>query len=121
MQTSRVELTQWEESERPITGRFFVVVGGILVPLVILLWGLSCVVRQEALLMGPRGGTMLYGIDAIAMGVALIALGGVIHFQCFWDGLYDSTCASARGKLTCLLLMGLCSYFLCFRMLPGLF
>lgn len=122
MESGHYQESRWaqQQQEREIVGPFFIWGGGVLFPLVILMYGLSCILRQEALLMGPRTGTMLYGIDAAAMGIGLLALAILVHIQCFWDGQYDSTLPAARGKLVCLAIMGLCAYFLCFRMLPGL-
>lgn len=121
MESGHFEQSGWtREPEREMVGPFFVWGGGIVFPVIIAAYGLSCIARQESLLMGPRGGTMLYGIDAIAMGIALLGLAVLIHLQCFWDGRYDSTRPAARGKMICMAVMGACAYFLCFRMLPGL-
>jgi hypothetical protein len=118
---SHVDLPQWVESEeeRPIAGPWLIWGGGVLAPALIAVYGLACILGQEAILLGPRGGMMVYGIDAAAVGCAVIALAGMLHFFCFWDSRFDSTRQGARGKFCCLCVMGACAYFLCFRLMLG--
>jgi hypothetical protein len=70
-------------------------------------------------MVGQRATVVFYGGNAIAIGIGMLALAGLLHCQLFWDSLYDSTRLGAGSKFLCLLVMGVCAYYLCFQM--GLF
>lgn len=111
---------EWEEpAGRPAPGWFAIWIGGVVAPILIGLYGGGCILSQEVTMIGQRVTVMFYGGNAIAIGIGMIALAGLLHCQLYWDSLYDSTRLGAGSKFFCLLVMGACSYCLCFRM--GLF
>lgn len=120
MPWERAEAPHWEHAqgtERPLCGPGFIWFGGIALPLLLNLYGIMCIMAGEAVLLGPSGNIVLRDINATFCGIGLMALGGVLHCQCFWDGIYGSTKACARRKLMCLMLLGVCAYAICLRML----
>ena len=99
----------------PTPGPITILVGGIVIPILLVLYALSCIIWQEVGYSAYNASVTFYGSSAISIGIGIIALAGLLHCQFFWDSLYDSTLAGARSKLICLTIMGICTYYICFR------
>lgn len=104
------------ECDRPIVGPLTRWLGGVLMPLLLSLYGLHCALSMEAVI-GTHTPFRLFGENAIAFGLGVMAVALLIHLSLFWDSLYDSTRICARGKFACFAIVGLCAYFLCVRLL----
>ena len=60
--------------------------GGVLAPIILALIGLRACLTRQATLPGRCGSGMgLTGAPAVALGVAIIAIGLHLHFACFWS------------------------------------
>lgn len=92
-------------------------IGGVILPLLVSLYALACIAQQQVLIYGSRVYVNLHGASAVLFSIGVIGLAGLLHLQCFWDSLYGSTRASARSKLMCMLVTGICAYALCYQLL----
>lgn len=76
-----------EEPQGDETTRLF---GGILAPLPFVIYGLMCIVNRVGAV--PARGhynILLYGIDAVILGVACLSFAATLHFHYYW-GLSES-------------------------------
>jgi len=62
--------------------------GGILAPLPFVLYGLLCIINRIGAVPGRHGQTLLYGTDAIILGVTCLSGAAMLHFHYYW-GLSD--------------------------------
>ena len=62
-------------------------------------YGVRCVALGRAWLPGRQGGIELVGATALALGIAYVALGALLHFSCFWEEHPKLWRFSAAGKL----------------------
>ena len=123
MRVPRVDLPQWvlePRPERPVCGPVLMGVVGIVIPILLVVYGVTGLLRGEALAIGYGGVFSLYGLNAAVYAIAAIAMAVLLHRAALWDNLRGSTPAGARIKFLCLFTMGLSAYVLCIRMLPGL-
>lgn len=59
--------------------------GGVLAPLPFAGYGLLCMINRIGTVPGRRGdATVLSGIDAVVLGVALLCFAALLHFHFFW-------------------------------------
>ncbi len=122
MQLPRAVLPQWDRParERPLVGPVFVAFWGVAFPALAGLYGLACILRQEAMVVGGQDVVMLHGINAQVAGLALLAAAAIFHVQCFWNVIYDSNPLAARVKLVFMGVLGFSAYFLCYHMLTNM-
>src|SRR5688500_17742299 len=76
----------WTES--PSTGFMPKYVLGLAIPLALASFGAWCVIMQRAWLRSEHGTMTLGGSDAIALGIATIALAGFLHSHYFWGNVF---------------------------------
>jgi len=87
----------WED--QPGQGFFYKWVLGVVVPLLIVIYGVHAVFRRETDFSG-RGMTMtLHGMNAVSMGTAAISLGLFIHCHSFWGNIYNQAWFAVLGKI----------------------
>ncbi len=91
--------------------RFSKIIGGFIVPLVPLLWGLTAMITQKAVLPGRHGsGSLpLHGIDAVLFGAALICLGIFLHIHYYWT-VSERLCRWADLAKVLIGLLGLAAF-----------
>jgi hypothetical protein len=95
----------WED--QPGQGFFYKWVLGVVVPLLIVMYGVHAVFRREADFSG-RGATMtLRGMNAVSMGTAAISLGLFIHCHYFWGNIYNQAWFAVLGKI-----LGACGFII---------
>lgn len=122
MRVPRVELPHWvlePRPDRPVCGPVLMGVVGIVIPILLVVYGITGLFRGEALAIGYGGVFGLYGLNAAVYSIAAIATAVLLHRAALWDNLRGSTPAGAKLKFLCLFTIGLCAYVLCIRMLPG--
>lgn len=60
--------------------------GGIIAPLVLIIFGLKACITQTAILIGKNSSPLdLTGNTAVAMGIALLSIAFFLHFHFFWS------------------------------------
>ena len=74
--------------------------GGLIVPAVMLSYGIkSCILQKSVLFGGRRHGMTLDGSEAVAMGITWICLGLFLHFHLFWPTLKRLYIFTDLGKI----------------------
>jgi hypothetical protein len=84
--------------DQPSQGWFHQWVLGCLVPLLLAIHGLRAVVLQYAETHG-RDTMTLVGKNAIAYGIAVVAIALFMHCHYFWGNLYDQIWFAVLGKI----------------------
>ena len=102
----------------PPYGRPTLWIGGILLPVLVSLYGAGCILTQYILITYRTGVVSYTGDSAAAIGVGLIAIAGIIHCQLFWDGIFGSTRAGARSKMFCLFVLAGSVLYVCYNLGP---
>lgn len=81
-----IRIPQFELDEDPPSDAWSKWAIGLVVPCLILLYGVSRIVFKQAVLYGTRGRSMpLGGWDAVALGVAIVAVALFLHSRYFWS------------------------------------
>lgn len=60
-------------------------VWGLAVPLVLVGYGISCIVARQASIFTRRGLTEVVGSTAVAVGIAYAAIGLLVYVHCCWE------------------------------------
>ena len=118
----RLEMPHWVAGpviERSLYGPGLIWGAGAAAPAGLAVYACICIGSARAVMMGYAEPFVLYGPNAVIFGVSMLAMAVLLHGACFWDSLFESTRTCARIKLTCIIVMGVCAYALCFRMLSG--
>jgi hypothetical protein len=76
--------------------------GGIIIPVALLAYGISRIVVRHAIL-GGRIPIDLHGPTAVALGIASLSLGVFLHCHYFWGNLYHLSAAAVLGKIVALI------------------
>ena len=66
-------------------------------PLIVLGYGVRAAMIHQATFGRPP--IMLHGINAVALGVAAIALAGFLHCHYFWGNIYNQAWFAVLGKI----------------------
>ena len=77
--------------------------GGILIPLAHIAYGLSCLITRHGVLPGNRASMELTGSNAIALGLATMSIGLFLHTHYFWGNLYHLAAWAVAGKIVSLI------------------
>jgi hypothetical protein len=77
--------------------------GGIVVPLIVGLYGLTCCLLHEAVFAGKNASIDLSGKTAVVFGFALISGAWFLHFHYFWPVLKRLCVFADFGKTLSLL------------------
>jgi hypothetical protein len=77
---------------------------GVVVAAGAVVYGVSCIVSRSGTMIGELGSLQLRGLNAVALGVAVVSAGLLLHCHFFWGSIRD--CAwTTVGKL-----IGLCGF-----------
>ena len=71
---------------------------GIVLPLVLIGYGIWCFAAGHGVLWGEYTRLDLYGIKAIALGTASLSLGIFLHCHYFWGNIYHLAPFAVAGK-----------------------
>ena len=71
--------------EPPIVVAFAKLGLGIVIPTLVLLYGVSCVVNQHALIIARGGFSRISGLPALSAGIAYVAVAMIIYVHICWD------------------------------------
>jgi len=92
----------WEDF--PNGGPFGKWLGGMLLPLCAVAYGLSCLISGHGIFPGGQSGPMdLSGPSAVAFGTAVIAVGTFLHCHYFWGNIYHLSAWALLGKIVSLI------------------
>lgn len=72
----------------PSGGRTKQWVAGVVIPLIIITYGVVCLKTGSTTLPGRRTSIELHGTEGITLACAYLALGAFLHFHYFW-GLHE--------------------------------
>lgn len=72
--------------------------GGMVVPLLIAIVGISNCISKQAVFSGDGADLNLHGKNAIAMGIALLSVSAFLHTHYFWGNLERMRQYSDFGK-----------------------
>lgn len=80
---------------------FFTWLLGVLVPLGSLIYGIAAIVSQRGWLPGDQGNPPLelFGVNAIALGVASVAGALLMHLRFYCDRLYEDVWPITLGRI----------------------
>ena len=73
--------------------------GGVALPLMLVGYGIVCIIRRHAVLSGGRISLDLDGTKAVALATATIALGTFLHCHYFWGNIYHLSAWAVVGKI----------------------
>ena len=71
--------------EPPIVVAFAKLGLGIVIPGVVLLYGISCVLSRDAKVIARGGFSEINGLPAVAVGIAYATIGMIIYVHICWD------------------------------------
>jgi hypothetical protein len=86
----------WED--QPAQGPLYQWGLGLLVPLLLVGYGIYVIVTQHAVF-GNQPSMTLRGPNAVAFGVAWASAGAFLHCHYFWGNLYDQAWFAVLGKI----------------------
>jgi len=90
-------------------------IGGVVVPLAMAVYGLSCCVTASASFPARHGIEPLLGAAAVAYGIAWLSAGAFLHFHFFW-GTVDRLCGlSEPGKIASLAVLAPSALYVLFK------
>lgn len=73
--------------------------GGVALPLMLIGYGIACIIRRHAVLSGRNIPLELDGAKAVALAIATIALGTFPHCHYFWGNIYHLSAWAVVGKI----------------------
>lgn len=79
-------------------------VGGIIVPIAAIAYGVPCLITGHGVMGNRQTATDLYGPDAIAFGLACVAVGLFMHCHFFWGNIFHQAPIAVLGKIAALIL-----------------
>jgi hypothetical protein len=86
----------WED--QPTQGLFFQWVLGVLLPLVLITYGVYAIVVRDVTF-GGRITMNVRGFNAIAFGAAWVSAGTFVHCHYFWGNVYNQAWFAVLGKI----------------------
>lgn len=57
---------------------------GVVMPIPFVIYGLMCIFNRVGAVPGRYGNILLYGINAVILGIACISFAAMLHFQYYW-------------------------------------
>lgn len=73
--------------------------GGIILPLILISYGVWCFATGHGVLAGEYAPLDLYGVRAVALGLASLSLGVFLHCHYFWGNRYHLAPFAVIGKI----------------------
>lgn len=73
--------------------------GGVLLPLLLVGYGVSCIATGHGILAGDQNRLDVFGPDAVALGTACASLGLFLHCHYFWGNVYQMSPFAVVGKV----------------------
>jgi len=86
----------WES--QPAQGPFYQWGLGVVVPLIILGYGLHAIILKQAEF-GDEVSMTIHGLNAIALGIAAMSAGLFLHCHYFWGNIYNDAWFAVLGKI----------------------
>ena len=95
----------WED--QPAQGVFHQWGFGVLLPLLVAAYGVHAILAKQAML--GRVPFELRGVNAMALGAALLGASFFLHFHYFWGNVYNQAWFAVLGKIlsACAFIAGL--------------
>lgn len=87
----------WED--QPTQGPFFQWGLGVVLPLIILVWGIHAIVAKTALWTGENADMTLGGVNAVAIGSTTVSAAIFLHCHYFWGNVYNQAWFAVLGKI----------------------
>ena len=91
----------WEDA--PASGAFPTWIAGVAMPLLSIGYGVGCFITRHGVLPGRGMGMHVYGPKAVALGIASIGVGLLLHFHHFWGNTDRLAAWTALGKIASLI------------------
>ena len=76
--------------------------GGVIIPLALLVYGVHCILAHHGIV-GGRFPLELHGAPAVALGIAAVSLGTLLHCHYFWGNIYHLSFLAVLGKIISLI------------------
>ncbi len=87
--------------------------GGMVIPLGLVVYGMACLVALRGILPGWQAFLDLRGIDAVLLGLSSMAAGTFLHMHYFWGSVRRLSRWSSAGKtLALFVLIGSLGYLI---------
>ena len=96
---NRVSAYDDDFEDIPSAGPLLKYLGGILLPLVLIAYGISCFLTGHGVMWGEYARLDLNGANALALGTASISLGVFLHCHYFWGNVYHLAAFAVAGKI----------------------
>src|SRR6185437_16056163 len=93
----------WEDI--PASGPVPKWIGGALVPLLLVSYGVICFATGHGVLPGHSGSMDLYGVNSTALGLASMSLGLFLHCHYFWGTIFHLSPWAVLGKIMSLIVL----------------
>jgi len=91
----------WEDI--PASGSIAKWLGGVVAPIALITYGVTCFSTRHGMLPGRNGPLDLFGADAIADGLAIVSLGLFLHCHYFWGNIFHLATWAVLGKIVSLI------------------
>jgi len=91
----------WEDI--PTSGPIPKWLGGVLVPIAFIAYGVICFVTGQGDIPGRFGSLSVTGANAVALGVAAVSIGLFLHCHYYWGNIYHLAAFAVLGKIVSLI------------------
>ena len=90
-------------SDIPASGPIPKWLGGVAVPIAMIVYGVVCFVTGHGDIPGRFGSMSVSGADAVALGLASVCLGAFLHCHYFWGNIFQLAAFAVLGKIVSLI------------------
>jgi hypothetical protein len=91
----------WEDI--PASGPVPKWLGGMAGPILLTGYGMTCILTKHGVMPGRYDSMELHGRNAVALGVAILGMGALLHFHYFWGNIVHLSPWAVPGKIVSLL------------------